>query len=399
VLSENQSRDAQHRRVPGRRVMTGVARFARKIIRAVEGRIHHWAVPRLVTGGYIPGPHLLLVQLNYKCNLRCSFCGQWGSTGIFKNLPAGVLRQTLPLSVLQRVIRELPITCRSVFLWGGETLQYLDLIPLIRCIKERGMVCALVTNGTFLPKHARSLVEADIDEIDVSLDAMEETHDRLRGAPGTFQAALEGIRIARTARSARGSRRPLIIVNTTLFPAAVGELPALIRQLRLEGVDFTMLGKLQYATREQGEAHEKVFQKLFQIIPTSWKGFERRPEPEGAERIRAAVEELLSDGANKGFVGWGNVPWGPRDFYHYYLDPTTCVPADRACRYPWDAVSICPNGDVTPCPDFPDVVVGNVKQESLPPIWNGPRFRDFRRKLAGQRRFPICTTCCHFYNG
>jgi len=379
--------------------VSGAARFAHKVIRGVEGRIHQWAVPRLVSSGYIPGPHSLLVQLNYKCNLRCSFCGQWGSTGIFKNLPASELRQTLPLSVLQRVIRESPITSGSVFLWGGETLQYPDLIPLIHCVKERGMACALVTNGTYLPKHARSLVEADVDEIDVSLDAMEETHDRLRGAPGTFQAALEGIRIARAARSARASRTPRIVANTTLFPAAVDELPALIRQLRSEGVDFVSLGILQYATEQQGEAHEKVFQRLFQIAPVSWKGFERRPEPGRAEKVRATVKELLSDGANKNFVRWGSRSWGPQDFFHYYLDPTTCAPPDRACRYPWDAVNICPNGDVTPCPDFPDVVVGSVKQETLPRIWNGRRFREFRRKLAEQGRFPICTTCCHLYDG
>lgn len=380
-------------------MITGAKRFARRIIRGVEGRIHHWAVPRLISSVRISGPHSLLVQLNYKCNLRCSFCGQWGSTGIFKDLSAGELKQTLPLSEWQRIIGELPVTCRSVFLWGGETLQYPDLIPLIRCIKEHGMACSLVTNGTFLSKHALSLVEADIDEIDVSLDALEETHDRLRGAPGTFRAALEGIRIVRTARSARGSRTPRIVVNTTLLPSAVGELPALVRQLRSEGVNFMSLGILQYATAKQGEAHEQVFQKLFQITPGSWKGFERRPEPGGEEKVRAVVEELLSDRGNKDFVGGRSRFWGPQDFFHYYLDPATCAPPDRACRYPWDAINICPNGDVVPCPDFPDVIVGNVKQQPLPQIWNGPRFREFRRKLAQQGRFPICTTCCHLYDG
>jgi radical SAM protein with 4Fe4S-binding SPASM domain len=373
--------------------------FARRVVREVEGRVHHWAVPRVISNRRVPGPHQLVVQLNYKCNLRCSFCGQWGSTGIFKNLPASELKQSLPFSVLQRVIREVPITCGAVFLWGGETLQYPDLIPLIHRIKERDMACGLVTNGTFLPKHARSLVEAEVDEIDVSLDATEETHDRLRGAPGTFQAALEGIRILRAERSSRGSSTPRIVVNSVLMPAAVDELPALIQQLRSEGVDFMCLGVLQYATQKQGQAHEKAFQKLFQISATSWKGFERQPEPGAAEKVRAMVEELRSDGANNGFVRWGSRPWGPQDFFNYYLDPTSCAPADRRCRFPWDAVGICPNGDVTPCPDFPDVVVGNVKEQPLPQIWNGPRYREFRQKLAERGRFPICTTCCHLYDG
>ena len=198
---------------------------------------HRLAVPRLVPKGYSPGPRSICIQLTYKCNLRCSFCGQWGDTGTFKSLPADQLRQMLPLSVLQRVIDELHLTCQSVILWGGETLDYPEIVPLVRYVKESDRVCSLVTNGTHLARYARPLVESGTDIIEVSLDGGETTHDALRGARGTFRAALEGIRALKAERSARSSRLPEICVNATLVPAAVGELPALIRQLRGEGVD------------------------------------------------------------------------------------------------------------------------------------------------------------------
>src|ERR1017187_11013083 len=155
---------------------------------------YHWLLPRLKRWGYSPTPRQAMIQLTYKCNLRCSFCGQWGATGTFKELPAHQLKQMLPLSSLKRVIDSLYPGCLGVYLWGGETLQYPDIIPLIHHIKRSGRACSLVTNGTFLPKYAHSLAESGIDALEVSLDAQEKTHDRLRGASGTFRAAIQGIR-------------------------------------------------------------------------------------------------------------------------------------------------------------------------------------------------------------
>src|SRR5438874_8890171 len=106
--------------------------------------VHRTLVPPPIAAGFSPGPLSVSLQLTYRCNLRCSFCGQWGETGQFKELPAHQLRQVVPLTVLKRVISELPRTCFGAYLWGGETLDYEDIIPLVRYIKQRGMTCAIV---------------------------------------------------------------------------------------------------------------------------------------------------------------------------------------------------------------------------------------------------------------
>lgn len=189
------------------------------------------AVPRN-SRGYSVGSAHILIQLTYKCNLRCVFCGQWGETGRYKALPAGEVTQMLPLSVLQRVIDELPLLCAVVSLFGGETLEYPDVVPLVRYIKQTGRRCGIVTNGTLLAEHAGALVEAGVDDVAVSVDGCEETHDRLRGVQGTFQAAMQGIRMLRTERLARGLHRPVITVAAILVPEAASEVPHLIQQAR-----------------------------------------------------------------------------------------------------------------------------------------------------------------------
>jgi radical SAM protein with 4Fe4S-binding SPASM domain len=381
---------------PGETWLNRTLSLARKIYRRTLELTHFTALPRLVDSGYSPGPTIVYFQLTYKCNLRCSFCGQWGDTGLYKSLPGSQLKQMLPLAVLQRVINELGVWCHSVGLWGGETLDYPDIIPLVRAVKRSGRECSLVTNGTSLAEIAKDLVEAGTDAIYVSIDAEEKTHDALRGA-GTFGAAVDGIRKVRAERLSRRLPRPVIIVSTIMIPAAVGELPALIRHMRAEGVDSLEISRLQYATQQQGDAHDGLLQKLVQFTPGSWKGVVRQPEPDAPQKVKAIVEELRADPANKNFVDWDEHSWSPQDLFKYYADPNVAVPTGRACGFPWRGVNICPNGDVSPCP-YPHFAAGNAQEESFSKIWNGPRFRDFRRKLAGQGRFPICSSCCHLYD-
>ena len=265
----------------------------------------------------------------------------------------------LPLSVLQRVVDDLPWSCGGVELWGGETLQYPDVVALARYIHDAGKSCSLVTNGTLLAKHAKGLVEAGVAVVNVSVDAAEETHDRFRGARGTYQAAMEGIHAVRHERAARGCRRPMIVVGCTLLPSAVGELPTLVREVQAAGADRITMHKLTYATEPLGRAHDRAFQHLFQITPSSWKGYVRPEGVDGSEKLKARVEQLRAAPEYKDFIYWENA-WGPEHLFRYYLDPTYTAPSQRACRFPWDSVCIYPNGDLSPCPDFPDYVVGNV---------------------------------------
>lgn len=379
--------------------MNAVRRLAEKRLSQAWRLIYTRLVPRWVRRGYSPSPLGIAIQLTYKCNLKCSFCGQWGTTGIFKSLPADQLRKTLSLPVLQRVIDELPFSCGGIYLWGGEPLEYADIVPLVQYIKRGGRSCSLTTNGSFLAKYARALVAAGIDHIDVSIDAGEQTHDELRGGRGTFRAAIDGIRILLEERAARGLTKPAIFVSAVLLPAAAAEFRNLVQQLKELGVDRVWVAKQQYTSEQQGSQHEHVFQQLFQITPTSWKGFLRQPEAGSAENIRTVVEELRADPSNDGFLQWETPSWGPNDFFSYYENSTFATPGDRACRFPWNSASILPNGDVSPCPDFPDFVVGNVNETPFSEVWNSPRFIQFRKSLAEQGRFPVCTSCCHLYDG
>ena len=73
----------------------------------------------------------------------------------------------------------------------------------------------------------------------------------------------------------------------------------------------------------------------------------------------------------------------------------------RFCDFPWNSMSILKGGEVVPCPlEYnADLVMGNVKEESLEEIWNGKNYQDLRRMhVTGD--FPeghFCTTQCDFH--
>jgi radical SAM protein with 4Fe4S-binding SPASM domain len=84
----------------------------------------------------------------------------------------------------------------------------------------------------------------------------------------------------------------------------------------------------------------------------------------------------------------------PEDIPAYYRDHANTL-GYKQCRYPWLVSDIMPNGDVVTCRDYPDVVTGNIKNDSILNIWNSRRSRAFRQLLKDQGGLlPICSRCC-----
>ena len=52
------------------------------------------------------------------------------------------------------------------------------------------------------------------------------------------------------------------------------------------------------------------------------------------------------------------------------------------------------NGDVSPCRDYHDYVVGNIKDHTLTELWNSERYQAFRRSLTTEGLMPVCSRCC-----
>ena len=130
----------------------------------------------------------LFLELTLKCNERCFHCG---SSCDFEQ-PDG-----LPVEDYKKIVKEIKEnfgTNVRLALTGGEPLMYKHFFELTSYIKDMGFKWGMTSNGTLITKDvAEKLKETGMRTIAISIDGIEETHDRYRGFSGGFRKAMEGI--------------------------------------------------------------------------------------------------------------------------------------------------------------------------------------------------------------
>src|SRR5262245_18034471 len=167
-------------------------------------------------------PIFVVWELTLACDLRCVHCGS----------RAGQPRRNeLTTDECRTVIEDLAeLGTREVTLIGGEAYLRRDWLDIVRAIRAAGMGCSLQSGGRRLAR-GRLLAarEAGLQSLGISLDGLPDLHDRLRGVPGSFAAAIGAL------RSAHDLGLPTT-ANTQLTAAVVPQLPELMEQLVELGV-------------------------------------------------------------------------------------------------------------------------------------------------------------------
>src|SRR5208282_4734844 len=103
----------------------------------------------------------------------------------------------LPTAAALGIIDQIAAAANPILvLSGGEPLYRQDIFQLARYGTDKGLRVALATNGTLVTKQvARMIVDSGVRRVAISLDGSDAlTHDRFRGIPGAFEAALAGFR-------------------------------------------------------------------------------------------------------------------------------------------------------------------------------------------------------------
>ncbi|MFC1451957.1 SynChlorMet cassette radical SAM/SPASM protein ScmF [Verrucomicrobiota bacterium] len=144
------------------------------------------------TTRHVPDPALTRIYfyLTQDCNLRCSHC--WISPGF----QVGASGRTLGLDLFRSIVEQgLPLGLKTATLTGGEPLLHPKFTRILHCLRHAGVSIVLETNAVLCTSEiAEALSDCARRAISVSLDgSVPETHDRIRGVPGSFKAALTGI--------------------------------------------------------------------------------------------------------------------------------------------------------------------------------------------------------------
>lgn len=149
-------------------------------------------------------PVLLNLEFTKHCNARCTFCSCWQ------------LESKGELSDYAPIVKKFRPVVVSVS--GGEPLLRKDYPELLRGIRPWCHYLAIITNGALLNKDsARSMVEAGVDQICVSLDYLGEKHDEARRVNGLYEHIAETV----PALTKAGYR---IALNTVIMESNLDEI-------------------------------------------------------------------------------------------------------------------------------------------------------------------------------
>jgi radical SAM protein with 4Fe4S-binding SPASM domain len=165
----------------------------------------------------LDAPKYCVWEITLACDLGCKHCGS----------RAGKQRENeLTTAQCLDIVRQMDeMGFSEVTLIGGEAYLREDWDIIAKEITKRGMQCGITTGGrAFSDERVKRAQDAGITHISISIDGLEKTHDRQRGATGSWRAALASAeRIAKT--------NIKLSNNTQINRLSLPELPALSQLL------------------------------------------------------------------------------------------------------------------------------------------------------------------------
>lgn len=294
---------------------------------------------RLDRNQRIPSPAYVVWDCTRRCNLKCIHCGATKET----------YDHEISTEQIRSLLDELSALKVKMFgVTGGEPLLRNDLLEVLMYAKNLGMQTGIATNGLLIDRlMAARMRDSGVDSIQVSLDGLERTHNRIRGSEISF------IKAAHALEHLAAVRIPRISVATTVTNKNISELGELGQWLQKSGVKLWRLAVVMPIGRAQASDLSINGQQLTGLLEYI--------------RVNDRKGMRIYLGENLPFLG----EWEKK----VRSGPLICPIGITAC-------CIGVNGSVRGCPEQPDISAnreGSILKRSFAEIWqNG--FLKYRRR-------------------
>ncbi len=160
------------------------------------------------------------VSLTDRCNFDCVYCHNEGLGDTRGPMDARDDEMSTDDVVrFLEVAREFDV--EAVKFTGGEPMLREDLEEIVRRTPD-GMETSLTTNGTYLPDRAPDLVDAGLDRVNVSQDALDQEAFAQVTQSGEYEAVIEGVEAALDA-----GLQP-VKLNMVVFEQTAGYVPEMV---------------------------------------------------------------------------------------------------------------------------------------------------------------------------
>ncbi|MFP4083161.1 MAG: radical SAM/SPASM domain-containing protein, partial [Candidatus Aminicenantes bacterium] len=294
-----------------------------------------------------PKPRMIQFPVCDRCNARCIMCFRWKKE-TENEISLEKIRQVFSSPLFSKV--------EDVNVHGGEPTLRKDLAEICRTIQDSCPKLKrlwISTNG-FGPgrveKRIREILEIlDLDqlnslEVNVSLDGIGATHDRIRGIKGGFEQSLETIQ---RLRHLTGDSRLKVSIGTVIQPLNLGEIDEI--EKLAEGLGVSVLFQ------------PLAFDEFFNIQDKQKLSFSE----EEREKFKDLIEKKLARGFMTKNFYWSDL-----------LSMMNGAKRKSPCAFDRYVLSLYPTGEILPCSQRDWTVFGSVYNQPADKIWYGQKAKE-----------------------
>lgn len=317
-------------------------------------KLLHWLAPY---------PSYIEIEVTTRCNIKCIICEHtyWNEES-----------RDMSFESFKKVVDQFP-KLKWIGLTGiGESFINKDFMKMLRYVKSKSIYAELYDSFYFIDERiAKELIEMGVDRIFASIDgATKETYEKIRDG-SNFERVINNVRNLIRLKKEMNAYYPELDFHYIITKTNIHEIPQyieLVYSLNSENskIQFT---RMIYKFKEVDD--------LFIEVPK--------------EAVEKAERKALELGVR---LGWNaNIP--------QVKPPITQCTA-------WIMPFIFVTGDVIPCcagneanrREFQKKYsLGNIFKKSFKEIWNGEKYREFRRMISKGEVPMQCKNCCIFDMG
>ncbi len=343
----------------------------------------------------------LSIRITDLCNLRCETCGQWGNKGYLLNGDIKSFKKNeMTTDRYSFLIDDLVEHGHSplVYFWGGEPMLYNGTIDLIRKCTAKKLPCSIATNGTKIATHADAFAEIPLFLLQISIDGPSpEIHNKIRpsiSGEDNFAEILSGLEKMQAARRRSSGGLPLIVSLTTISKHNESHLLDIYEKFQ-DKVDLFVFYLSWWIDNQTAGKHSDDFNDRFGFRPSMHESWISDIKPENYLEMELQLTEIRR--RSLAFDQADCIIMPPlstaEDLRKYYTEHSCRFGFDR-CVSIFNSAEIDSNGDMSPCRDYRDFVVGNLKENTIDELWNSDKYVDYRKNIAVKGLMPACSRCC-----
>jgi MoaA/NifB/PqqE/SkfB family radical SAM enzyme len=316
---------------------------------------------------------IVILMPHSACNCRCIMCDIWKGNKNLKQLSEADVEGLL--SSLKR------LGTKQVVMSGGEALLNPNFFSLCRLLKKQQLYISLLSTGLAIKKNADDILKW-VDEVIVSLDGDEETHDKIRNVSGAYAKLSEGVQHLKA--RAPGFK---ISARTVIHRLNFRKWPAIIDSAKEMGVD-----RISFLP---ADVSSHAFNR--EVLWTEERQLDIAINENELSELKYIIDEMIRVHAkdfHSRFIAESPEKLN-KIFLYYSAVHQLCEYPYKKCNAPWVSAVVEADGTVRPC--FFHEAIGNIRENSLTEILNGEKGTTFRRSLNMDEN-DTCRRCVCYLN-